>query len=320
MNRWWSVSPSLAIVKYWGKLDPERNLPATPSLAVGLDGFKTRTRAFLTDGEDLVCLNGELQNPGRFEPFFSYFRKVRGTTRGFRVETENNFPESAGLASSSSGFAAMSLACLDCLEGFPQRDPDRSLASRIALRGSASAARAVFGGFTVLYAGKNEAFQLYPSTWWPEFRIIVVTVDPGKKPLSSRKAMELTRKTSPFYTSWLKDATLLFHEASTALANRNMESLGRAAVASYSRMFATMFGANPPIHYWQPESIALIRSCQELRKRGVGAWETMDAGPQVKVFCIEKDAAVILDEFCSLNLEIEITVTKPSADPIPERE
>ena len=38
------AAPSLALVKYWGKADARRNLPATSSLAVTVTGLYTEAR------------------------------------------------------------------------------------------------------------------------------------------------------------------------------------------------------------------------------------------------------------------------------------
>ena len=35
--------PNVALIKYWGKSDTEKNLPATGSLSVTLGGLHTRT-------------------------------------------------------------------------------------------------------------------------------------------------------------------------------------------------------------------------------------------------------------------------------------
>ncbi len=133
--------PSLAIVKYWGKADDRRNLPATASLAVGLDAFSTETVCELAD-RDEVFIDDKPQSPARFSSFFDHLRELTGGRDHYRARSRNDFPTAAGLASSSSGFAALAAACL-----LARGDrPDPELVSRLALRGSASAARSAWGG------------------------------------------------------------------------------------------------------------------------------------------------------------------------------
>ena len=51
-------------------------------------------------------------------------------------------------------------------------------------------------------------------------------------------------------------------------------------------MHAALLAADPPVLYWLPATVALVRECAALRREGLGAWETIDAGPQVKVLCL----------------------------------
>jgi diphosphomevalonate decarboxylase len=75
-----------------------------------------------------------------------------------------------------------------------------------------------------------------------------------------------------------------------------MEALGTVMRTSYLRMFATMLGAEPPVEYWLPASVAVQRRLAELRASGIGAWETMDAGPQVKVLTAADEADRVVEE------------------------
>jgi diphosphomevalonate decarboxylase len=280
--------PSLALVKYWGKKDSARNLPAAPSLAVTLAGVWTETR--LQDAEaDQVIVDGVQQPDERYGRFFDEARRRLGCRMRFQARSANSFPTAAGLASSSSGFAALAAGCA-VLAG---HELEAAELSALARAGSASAARSVFGGFTLLPAGGRWARQLFPEDHWPELRILVAVVTAEAKPLSSRAAMEATRASSPFYRSWLRDAARLLPAARRALERRDLQQLGELARLSYSRMHAALLACSPPVSYWLPGTVALIRECAALRKSGVGAWETADAGPQVKVLCLQADLPAV---------------------------
>ncbi|MFW5800709.1 MAG: hypothetical protein ACOCVC_01640, partial [Spirochaeta sp.] len=71
--------------------------------------------------------------------------------------------------------------------------------------------------------------------------------------------------------------------ALNALKSRNLADLGPIMRRSYLSMFGSMLAADPGVVYWLPESIRLIHSVAEWRKAGMPVWETMDAGPQVKL-------------------------------------
>ena len=137
------TSPSLALVKYWGKKSTQQNLPATPSLAVTLGGVHTETRVRAAD-TDSIRLNGQPVAVGRFAALFDSLRRAAGREVYFQVESSNDFPSAAGLASSSSGFAALTVACARILE----LDLSPAQLSAFARSGSASAARSLFGGVT----------------------------------------------------------------------------------------------------------------------------------------------------------------------------
>jgi diphosphomevalonate decarboxylase len=281
-----AASPSLALTKYWGKVEGGANIPATSSLAVTLGALSSITRVQRTSGEDMVIVDETPQSASRHAPVFEALRAETGTSERFLVESTNNFPTAAGLASSSSGTAAL-VCALDALLG--SELPAWKL-SRIARVGSGSAARAVFGGFTVLPARGTEAQQVHPASHWDELCILVAVLKGGKKPISSREAMERVRFTSPYFPAWMEDAEEVFTDAREALAARDLERLGTAMRLSYMRMFATMLAADPPVLYWHPESLAAIGACEALRRDGVPAFETMDAGPQVKVLTTEEYA------------------------------
>ena len=300
--------PSLALIKYWGKADAEENLPATPSLAVTLEGLTTRTTVELAPSappvrsddpadpdtrQDRVFIGGELQPSGRFEPFFRAFRSLaaRSLPSAFSVtaRSSSDYPSSAGLASSSAGFAALAKACA-AAAGLNVCDGELSAVARV---GSASAARSIFGGFVRLDAGADEARPVKDADWWPDLRIVVVEVEPGPKPVSTRTAMESVRTTSPFYRAWLEDAPGLMEGALAALEARKLDVLGPLVRRSYMRMFGTMLSADPPIVYWKPDSLGLIAACGRMRRDGLDAWETMDAGPQVKILCLEEELEAV---------------------------
>jgi diphosphomevalonate decarboxylase len=75
-----------------------------------------------------------------------------------------------------------------------------------------------------------------------------------------------------------------------AVLARDFERLGRAAEHSALMMHASMLAANPAILYFSPASIAVIARVHELRKQGIRAFVTMDAGPHVKVLTLPETA------------------------------
>jgi diphosphomevalonate decarboxylase len=314
------ASPSLALIKYWGKARGEarrkargeawRNRPATPSLAVTLGGVGTETIVREAD-HDEVYLNGTLQGEERFAPFFDRLRRALSVQMHFRAESRNDFPSAAGLASSSSGFAALTAACT-LLAG---RELASERLSDLARTGSASAARSLFGGFVLFPAGARSARPLYGPEFWPDLRVLVAVVTRGAKPVSSRQAMESTRASSPYYRQWLRNSAALLPRALEALRRRDLGLLGEVVLLSYSRMHASILGSDPPLLYWLPGTVAVIQECRRLREEGIGAWETIDAGPQVKVLCLDRDLELIRGRLKAAHTSLELLECFPGPAP-----
>lgn len=293
------ASPSLALVKYWGKLDRGRNTPATPSLAVTLGGLETITEVETATDTDTVTVGDAPQPAERYAAFFDGIRRALRVTTRFHAVSRNDFPTSAGLASSSSGFAALACASVWAAGGVL---PERRL-SELARFGSASASRAIYGGFVLLDRGATAARPVLPAEHWPELRILAVVAAEGPKTISSRVAMESSRTRSPYYPAWVRSSRALLPEALTALRTRDLERLGGIARLSAYRMHAVMLATREPVRYWTAQTLAVLEVCAELRAAGVGAWETLDAGPQVKVLCLEADSG---------RVEREITARLPA--------
>lgn len=292
-------------------------------------------------GWDSVTVGGIEQPRERFAPFFGELRRLAGRRAagaagaagaggaggaggrgaegaaaeggGFlvRARSDSDFPVSAGIASSSSGFAALAVGCVKAL-GLRVGDDELSGLARI---GSASAARAVFGGFTLLPAGADAARRVFDESWWPELRIVVVEVEKRQKSLSSRDAMEETRRGSPYYESWLADSGGTTERAMQALAERSLERLGPLIRRSCMGMFASMLGADPAIRYWNSGTMRVLDVLEGLRREGVAAWETMDAGPQVKVFTLESDLDAVLRRLEGCVPSMGLRVCRPGAAP-----
>jgi diphosphomevalonate decarboxylase len=132
-----------------------------------------------------------------------------------------------------------------------------------------------------------------------------------RKDLPSRDAMESSRLTSPYYRSWVRSSAALLPEGLRALADRDLERLGEIARASALRMHAVMLASRPPFSYWVPDTLAVMAACAELRRQGIGAWETMDAGPQVKVLCLEADLPRIQPRLRAAAAGLDLLIARP---------
>ena len=313
------LSPSLALIKYWGKRG-KHHIPATTSIAISLNALHTCiTAAVASDAsKDDLRLNGtQLSRPvveKHYLPFLDHLRAHLHVSHYFAIDMLLNFPLAAGLASSSSIFAALTLALASLCS---YRGSPASLSS-LARQGSTSAARAIFGGFVIFPAGARAARPYSLPHHWNELRIIVAITDQDYKQITTRSAMSLVQRSSFAYRGWIWSAQKIMAMARAALREHNLEKLGEAMRASYLGMHATMLAARPPILYWNKNSIQLIHLCEELRLKGIEAWETMDAGPQVKILTTQRHVPRIMRKLESIE-GIELMVSELGASPQLER-
>jgi diphosphomevalonate decarboxylase len=287
---------NIALCKYWGKLDSERNLPAVPSLSLTLEALRTTTEVTFTPGlaEDELRLNGEvapLEASARVSKLLERVRREAGSTLRARVSSVNDFPTAAGLASSASGFAALALAArhaagLDC--GLER-------VSALARASSVSAARSLFGGFVTLEAGAEHAQPFSPGPAASELCMVIALTQRGPKAIGSTRGMLHTQETSPYYESWRTTAPRLYGDMREQLANGDLEALGQNVEHSALLMHASMLAANPALVYFAPATLSAMQCVYELRRAGTFAYFTMDAGPHVKVLTRSAESTTVKD-------------------------
>ncbi len=292
--------PNIALIKYWGKRDVPLNLPAAGSISLTLAGMETRTtvRFDPTLTVDSVSLDGKDvtgKGAAKISTFLDRVRAKADITTRAHVESANDFPTAAGLASSASGFAALALAATRAA-GLELDTPELSVLSRL---GSGSAARSVIDGWAQMHPGQaddgDDAFatQIAGSDHW-DLRCVVAVCARGPKEIGSTEAMNLTLDTSPYYAAWIEDVTRNLEPAREAILARDFDRLAQLAEASCLRMHACALAADPGILYWQPATMAIMRRVRALRSAGESVFFTIDAGPHVKVFCpADREAAVL---------------------------
>ena len=273
--------PNIALVKYWGKQNHILNYPASPSLSITLDSLITKTKVSAST-ETRLLLNGKRNEDLKVAKFLDLFRE-KFELPPVSVETDNNFPTGAGLASSASGFAALVTALN---ENF-QLGLSLSSLSEWARRGSASAARSIFGGFVTLQGPNWRADQLAKEPHW-DLEICIVVINEGPKKISSTTGMKTSEATSPFYLEWIKSADSDFEIAKKAIVERDFVKLSEVSEQNCLKMHSVMHTSQPAISYWAPGTVLAMELVREIRSAGTPAFFTMDAGPQVKVIYPKK--------------------------------
>ncbi len=300
--------PNIALVKYWGKSDVERNLPAVGSISITLDTLVTTTRVSFDAGldHDELILDGRRasdERTARVRFCLDLFRRIRSGLPPAVVESANTFPTAAGLASSASGFAALVTAINAVLEAPLELDE----LAEIARRCSGSSPRSLLGGFVEL-ALDGDATTVRPlldRQDWPLEVVIAVTSTAAKK-VGSTDGMELTRTTSPFYESWVSSSPDDLAVARSAVAVRDFEALAMVAEASCLRMHAVAMAARPGLVYWNGTTVECLHRVRDLRSEGSPVFFTIDAGPQVKAICDPDSTDLVAAELAAIPGVVEI--------------
>ncbi len=291
--------PNIALVKYWGKRDERLILPHQSSLSATLGPLAvTTTVEFLGRGvnKDEVELNGRIAEGTERQRVIEVLKLIRAgskTLGGARVVSRGDFPASAGLASSAAGFAALAVAG----RAAAGQKRDTRAESILARQGSGSACRSIEGGFVRWNRGRRAdgkdsfAEQLFDESHWPDLRLLVGMISREEKEVKSRDGMRSTVESSPYYPAWAKDAERECKAIVAAIKRRDLEVVGETAERNAWRMHASALGANPPLCYLKPETLSVIQALRDERKRGVGIWFTLDAGPNPVLLTTRADEA-----------------------------
>jgi len=308
---------NIALIKYWGKRNEELILPTNSSLSVTLDGFYTETTVHFKEEleRDSFMLNGtEITDVAydRVTNYLQLFRTYAGREGLFaEVHSTNKVPTAAGFASSASGFAALAAATANAL----QLDLDYTALSRFTRQGSGSACRSIYGGFVQWEMGQLDdgsdsyAIPVAPQNHW-DLRVAAVVLTAKEKDVSSRVGMKRTVDTSVFYDGWLESLPKDLSEMKDGIAAKDFEKVGGIAEANCLKMHATTLGAIPPFTYWQDTTMSVMETVQQLRKDGIPAYFTIDAGPNVKVLYQPEDEAKVLQQLEATNGVTEVIVSK----------
>jgi diphosphomevalonate decarboxylase len=297
---------NIAIVKYMGKVDPERNLPANPSLSMTLSSLCTYVELRAVQGSGLrfvreVPEGGKGQSPALTaageEKFLGHLGKAMDRAPELlaahrlaagnipahvEIRTSNTFPAAAGIASSASSFAALTLAAIvfhaRSSEEFRTRYSEdsalrRSLAS-LSREGSGSSCRSFEGPFVAWDEDRTERVE---SALRPLSDLVIV-VSASAKAVGSTEAHRRVR-TSPNWDDRTKRAANRFVDLKNALIKGNFAGLREIADADFRDMHLLFETSVPPFSYFAPGTTAVL----DFLAGESGIAVTMDAGPNVHV-------------------------------------
>lgn len=298
----WRCPSNIALIKYWGKR--EHQLPLNPSLSFTLSNSFTETAIEYKNMDSLsepeIHFISEDTDDKTFGIRVSQFVKEVLPELPIlqkmclSIRSKNNFPHSAGIASSASAFGSLAL-CLCSVGSGMKGSTDFSSdffrkASFLSRLGSGSACRSIYGGFVVwgeddehpefsnLYA-QPVPFEVHPV--FKDIQDTILIVSSLKKELSSSDGHKLMQ-THPYAESRYHQArqnhSLLMKSLQEGSLNDFIKIVENEALSLHALLLSSQDG---PI-LLKPESLDIINKVIEFRKTThVPVCFTIDAGPNI---------------------------------------
>lgn len=308
---------NIAFIKYWGKTDPRTRIPQNNSISMCLsDLFSICTVEFKRglEKDNIQFLNEKVVTNREEQRVVKVLDRVRGlggVDFRARVVTKNNFPKATGIASSASGLSAVTLAAIGAL-GLDLEERELSKLCRMA---SGTACRSVPDGFVEWEKGINSedsiAKTIFIPDWWDIADVVVIVTRKMKK-VSSTEGHSLA-DTSPFYRARLAGMDEKVKAIKESIKRRDFSTFGRILEDDALNMHAVCFTSQPPIMYWEPLTIGIMKTVVEWRKfNDLESYFTIDAGPSVHVICRERDASVVVRRLRKVLGDQRVVINRPA--------
>ncbi|SHM82295.1 diphosphomevalonate/mevalonate 3,5-bisphosphate decarboxylase family protein [Polaribacter sp. KT 15] len=305
----WQTPSNIALVKYWGKSNPQ--IPKNASISFTLNNCHTITTIDFFKSEKSEKVDFDLFFEGKekeeFKPkiaeFFNRVAKYCPYIFDYKmvIKSENSFPHSSGIASSASGLSAIAM-CLMSLE--KELNPDLSKnfinqkASFLARLGSGSASRSIEGPLVVWGAhpeieGSSDLFGVqFPYEVHPVFKNYqdaILLVDKGEKIVSSTVGHNLMHN-HPYAENRFTQANENLEKISNILQNGDIKAFVNLVESEALTLHAMMLTSNPYFILMKPNTLEIINKIWKYRAENESnICFTLDAGANVHVLYPENE-------------------------------
>ena len=302
-NFQWSAPSNIALVKYWGK--KENQVPANPSVSFTLNNCKTITQlAFakrqntnsnfsfdlLFEGKPKEDFKPKIQKFfERIEQFCPFLKEYH-----FKIDTQNTFPHSSGIASSASGMAALVMNIMSLEKAINPSISDEyfySKASFLARLGSGSACRSIKGDVVVWgnhaeISGSSDLFGVALTEIHQNFKNYqdtILLVDKGEKQVSSTVGHDLMHN-HPFAERRFNQAHENLSKIKAILTSGNIAEFIKIVESEALTLHAMMMTSMPYFILMKPNTLEIINKIWKYRNETqVPVCFTLDAGANVHV-------------------------------------
>ena len=298
----WSAPSNIALVKYWGK--KENQIPANPSISFTLNNCKTITKLEVAKKSDTTSFSFDLLFEGKSKEDFKpkiqkFFERIEEycpflKEYHFKIDTQNTFPHSSGIASSASGMAALAMNIMSLekvLNPTISEDYFFAKASFLARLGSGSACRSIKGQVVVWgnHAEINTSSDLFGVEFsdihstFKNFQDTILLVDKGEKQVSSTVGHDLMHN-HPYSERRFEQAHENLSKMKTILSSGNLEEFIKIVESEALTLHAMMMTSMPYFILMKPNTLEIINKLWNFRNETqIPVCFTLDAGANVHV-------------------------------------
>ena len=298
----WSAPSNIALVKYWGK--KENQIPANPSISFTLNNCKTITKLEVLKKSETNSFSFDLLFEGKpkedFKPkiqkFFERIEKYCPFLKEyhFKIDTQNTFPHSSGIASSASGMAALAMNIMSLEKAINPTISDDyfySKASFLARLGSGSACRSIKGEVVVWgnHAEINGSSDLFGAEFseihsnFKNYQDTILLVDKGEKQVSSTVGHDLMHN-HPYAERRFAQAHENLSQIKAILTSGNVEEFIKIVESEALTLHAMMMTSMPYFILMKPNTLEIINKIWKFRNETqIPVCFTLDAGANVHV-------------------------------------
>lgn len=316
----WQTPSNIALVKYWGKSNPQ--IPKNVSISFTLNNCYTRTTIdFERTKNETIALESEQKVD--FDLFFegkqkedfkpkiaAFFKRIQEYCPyifeyKMVINSANSFPHSSGIASSASGLSAIAL-CVMSLESAinPSLSQDfiRKKASFLARLGSGSASRSIEGPLVVWgnHSEMEESSDLFGVRFpykvhpiFENYQDTILLVDKGEKQVSSTVGHNLMHN-HPYAEKRFQQANDNLTKMSQILQNGEIKAFINLVESEALTLHAMMLTSNPYFILMKPNTLEVIHKIWKYREEyKSNICFTLDAGANVHVLFPENEKQAV---------------------------
>ena len=324
----WKTPSNIALVKYWGKSNPQ--IPKNASISFTLNNCHTITTIEFLRKPKTETVEFDLFFEGKqkdeFKPKIAeFFKRIQEYCPyifeyKMTIHSENSFPHSSGIASSASGLSAIAM-CLLSLEKEIYADLSEDFitkkASFLARLGSGSASRSIEGPLVVWgehpkIKGSSDLFGVkFPfevHSIFNNYQDVILLVDKGEKQVSSTVGHNLMHN-HPFAENRFHQANENLAKMTEILQNGNIKAFINLVESEALTLHAMMLTSNPYFILMKPNTLEVINKIWEYREiNNSNICFTLDAGANVHVLFPENEKEKViqfidnqLSKYCQKN-------------------